>query len=401
MRWARRGRAATVALMLRFVLAAALLSGCYLSHGREEAVDAGTRRDSGSRIDAATPDARVEGCTGVRLAETRLIEGAPSVTPRLVALPGGDVGVVHVSRDGSPTRVRFDRLDATLTPISSGTVATDSFTWAEPVSLDGALFVAWGLAGDEGSVLQPVDADGAPNGPRSIVPLRHPSVLRAAAGSLFWMAFDMREDNTLVMAHVEPSGELSHPPARVPLGRYGSGHGAIARPDRRSHVITYPREGPRGVRNAYVSALDATGALGPERMLGEDGDQLALPVRLGERLVVVHHGDALVLQVTDADSLELLERFVHPARDSRPFFVGALGGRLLVGHATEGELRMDDFGEELATEHARIVIRPDGPRVNGPSGSVLETPGALYVAVGTVSGTETRPLIARIVCTFD
>ena len=126
-RWARRGRAATVALMLRFVLAAALLSGCYLSHGREEAVDvdAGTRRDSGIRVDAATPDARVEGCTGVRLAETRLIEGAPSVTPRLVALPGGDVGVVHVSRDGSPTRVRFDRLDATLTPISSGTVATD------------------------------------------------------------------------------------------------------------------------------------------------------------------------------------------------------------------------------------------------------------------------------------
>ena len=162
----------------------------------------------------------------------------------------------------------------------------------------------------------------------------------------------MREDNTLVMAHVEPSGELSHPPARVPLGRYGSGHGAIARPDRRSHVITYPREGPRGVRNAYVSALDATGALGPERMLGEDGDQLALPVRLGERLVVVHHGDALVLQVTDVDSLELLERFVGDVED-------AVEARAVVGLLGDAEphqllelLREGALGGELgAREH--------------------------------------------------
>ena len=60
--------------MLRFVLAATLLSGCYLSHGRDEPVDAGARRDAGARLDAGPPpDARVEGCTGVRLAETRLI----------------------------------------------------------------------------------------------------------------------------------------------------------------------------------------------------------------------------------------------------------------------------------------------------------------------------------------
>lgn len=388
--------------MLRFVLAATLLSGCYLSHGREAPVDAGARRDAGARLDAGPPpDARVEGCTGVRLAETRLIEAESSVTPRLVALPGGHVGVVHVTRDGSPTRVRFERLDAALNPVSGGTVATDSFTWAEPVSLDGALFVAWGLAGDAASVLQPVDADGAPRGPRAMVPLRHPSVLRAARGSLFWLTFDMREDNALVVARVTPSGELAHSPTTVTTGRYGSGHGAIARREGRSFVLTYPRETTRGVREAFVSAVDEAGAFGPERMLGEDGDEVAVPARVGDRLVVVHHGDALVLQVVDEDSLELLERFVHPPRDARPFFVGALAGRLLVGHTADGALHMDDFGPSLDAEHGRIEIRPEVGRAVGPSGSVLETPGALYVAVGTTDGSRSRPLVARLVCTFD
>lgn len=387
-----------------------LLSGCYLSHGRDARSDGGGDHDAGrdaGRPDAGTtvagdPDAGRGICVGVRLAEQVVLDGPASVTPRLVALPGGDVGVVHVSTDGSPIRVRFDRLDRALAPRSATTVATDSFTWAEPVDYAGALFIAYGLAGDEGSVLQPITADGEPRGERTIVPLPNPSVLRPWRDGLFWLAFDMRTDNQLVLAHLDRAGALIHPPVEIFLGRYGSGHGAIARPDGRSHVVTYPREGPPGVRESYVNALDAAGALGPERQLSEDGDDLVRPVRQDDRLVLVQHGDALILEVADFDTLATIERHTFPPRGSSPFLVGALGGRVLVGHVADGLLSMDDFGFDLATEHARLTARPPRGRVNGPSGSTLEVPGALYVAVTVIEdGIDTHSMIVRFVCELE
>ena len=120
-------------LRLLLVLVLATLSGCYRSHLRADPVDASGR-------DAAVPDAprrdapeRDAGpITCDALAVTGMVTLDEGVTPRLVALPGGDVGVVYVRTDGDPTRVVYERLGRTLTRITGPvTVATDSFTWAE------------------------------------------------------------------------------------------------------------------------------------------------------------------------------------------------------------------------------------------------------------------------------
>ncbi|MCB9594321.1 MAG: hypothetical protein H6719_16440 [Sandaracinaceae bacterium] len=381
-------------------LAALTLAGCYRSHRVEDAPDA-SPRDAGRRLDGgfdAGFDAGDLPCTGVRVAATVAIDdpGVSSVTPRLVAIPGGDVGLVHVSSDGSPTRVRFERLSPSLDRLASSTVATDSFTWAEPAVVEGELWVAYGRAGDEPSILQHVSRDGAPLAERVPVPLPHPSVLQPWREGLFWMAFDMRTDNSLVLAHLSPTAGLAHDRVVIDLGRYGSGHGAIPRPDGRSHVITYPREGPPGVREGYVNALTGAGALGPERQVSDDGAELVLPVRVGDELVLVIHGDALILERTDFETLERLDRATFPALPSRPFFVGSLAGRVLVGHVTDGVLELDDFGEDLAG-FERLTIRPPD-RANGPSGSVLEVPGAVFIAFGVVAGSRSYPFVARVEC---
>ena len=413
---AGRAKAQNLSLRLplptQFLLATSLLwaSGCYLSHRVEAGPDASARdasardasaRDAGSPDATARVDASARECTGIRVAASvALDDGTRSgITPRLVGLPGGELAIVYVSTDGSPTRVRYERLSAGLERLHSATVATDSFTWAEPVFRDGEIFIAYGLAGDEGSVLQQVTFGGEPRGPRQAVPLLHPSVLRGSSGGFFWMAFNTRSDNLLLLAHLDDGGAISHPPVEVALGRYGSGHGAIARPDGHSHVFTYPREGPSGVRQGYVNALSEDGVLGPERRLGDDGDALVLPVRQGDSLVLVRHGDALNLERTDFESLERLERRSFPALPSRPFLVGAVAGRVLVGHIAEGELRVDDFGTEL-DDFARLGVR--GPhRAGGPGGSVLEVPGALYVAIGLIDATRQYPYVVRLECSFE
>lgn len=379
-------------------------SGCYLAHRVADGPDAGAR-DGGVRIDAGVDggtDAGDRECTGIRVAATVAIDDpdVSSVTPRLVAIPGGDVGVVHVSSDGSPTRVRYERLSPALARRGSSTVSTDGFTWAEPAVFEDALWIAYGQAGDAASVLVRVSYDGEPTGERVRLALPHPSILRPWRRGLFWLAFDMRADNSLVLAHLDGAGALLHEPAVIALGRYGSGHGALARPDGRSHVLTYPREGPPGVREGYVNAIGEDGGLGPERQLGEDGDDLVLPVRRGDELILVRSGDdVLALERTDFESLERIDRAVFPALPSRPFFVGALRGRVLVGHVADGAFELDDFGEALAAPTRLRVPTPD--RVSGPSGSVLEVPGAVFVAFHLVDDLRSYPFVARIECTFE
>lgn len=379
------------------------LAGCYRSHRIHD--DAGASRpDAGlTPLDAGTDagmDAGDGPCTGIRVAATIALDdpGVSSVTPRLVAIPGGDVGLVHVSSDGAPTRVRFERLSPRLERLASSTVATDSFTWAEPAVYDGELWIAYGVAGDGASVLRHVSREGAPLGERLTLPLPHPSVLQAYRDGLFWLAFDMRSDNTLVLAHLRTTGELAHDPVEVALGRYGSGHGAIARPDGRSHVVTYPREGPRGARRGYVNALSSAGALGPERQLSLEDADLVLPARRGDELVLVRSSsDELALERTDFDTLASLEVTTFEAPPARPFFVGVLEGRLLVGHIADGTLELDDFGEDLV-DFTRLEVRPPD-RASGPSGSVLEVPGAIFVAFHVIQDMRTYPFVARIECT--
>ncbi|MBI5490470.1 MAG: hypothetical protein HY905_24255 [Deltaproteobacteria bacterium] len=393
-----RCRAATPIL---FVLC---LPACYLSYREFATHDAATGdraapTDAPDHGDMAPDDAESPFCDALRVSGTVALDDATtsSVTPRLVALPDEGVGVVHVSTDGSPTRVLYERLDAALGRTTGPvTVATDSFTWAEPALDGGRLLVAFGLAGDERSALIPVTFDGASAGDRLTVPLTHPSLFQPSRSGFFWLAFVMRTDNSFQLAHLAADGTLLHDPVVVDAGRYGSGHGALARPDGASHVVTYPREGPPGVREGYVNALTEGGVLGPERLLGEDGDSQVLPVRVGDALVLVRYNDeSLVLERTDFDTLERLDRVAYPPPPTRPI-AGAVADRLLVAYTILGTLHIDDYGRDLAPVASLDVPLPAAGL--GPGWSVAQVRGALYLALSIVEGSRSYPWIVRIEC---
>jgi hypothetical protein len=382
----------------------AALAGCYLSHERDPApVSDGGRRDAGGpgvSEDAGSLDAGVLECDGIAIGPSIALDtGGSGVTPRLAALPGGDVGVVYVLPGvGSPTRIIYERLSARLEPITGPVViANDSFTWAEPVVAEGELAIAFGVAGDRASRLEHVTLDGVMTRPRDRVDLYHPAILRASASGLFWVAFAMRTDNALEIAHVGRDAELLHPFVRIELGRYGSGHGAVARPDRRSHILTYPREGPPGVRNGWITAIDERGALEPERLLGDDGDSTVLPVLAGGTLAIVRHGDdALFVERTDIESLARLERSRFDPLPGR-LLAASVGDRLVVVHADSGTFTADDFGPTFARfDRARVPLPVAG--LTG-AGSAIELPGAAIFALGLADGARTFPWLVRIECT--
>ena len=391
-------------LRLGVVVGALALSGCYLAHRTDPAlsVDAGTPDASPS--DASRPDAGHDAgfdaggraCVGVELAETVEIDDSEvgSVTPRLVALPGGELGLVHVRSDGSPSRIRYERLSARLDRLHSTDATTTSWTWAQPVLRDGQPWIAHGGAGEPASLLQRLSPDGEPSGPALTVPIFHPTILRPTRGGFFWLTMTTRGDNALLMVHLDTAGVPLYPTAEVALGRYGSGHGAIAHPDGRSFVITYPREGPRGVRNAYVNAINEDGELGPELPLSPMGDQSTVPLRQEDSLLVVSQGDGLVLDRRDFDTLELQEQFVFAPRGSRLLLAGVLAGRLIVAYRSGSAVRFEDFGEEL--------LEPGGPLGEVPSRgrgeSILVTTSAIYVATIATSG---HPFVARLECVYE
>lgn len=390
-------RRPALALALALGTTVALAPGCYLSH--ERGADGGAIRDARiedapARLDAPEIDGGPIECSSVRVAATVLLD--EGVTPRVAALGGSDVGVVYVRTDGSPTRVIYERLDRALGRVTGPvTIATDSFTWAELASARGEIWIAYGLAGDGQSVLARATLAGAPLG-RQAVPLYHPSIFQVAGEGFFWAAFAMRSDNALELSHLDAAGAATHPVVTIPLGRYGSGHGAIAR-DARSHVVTYPREGPPGRRHGHVNLLTAGGELGPERLLDpEASDDTVLPLRTSRGLVLVRRSDeALVLERLDPASLETTERFPHPAIGSRPI-AGVVGDRVVVLHSAGGALAVDDFGTDLA--HFERLREPIPAPSLGGSASVAELPGALVVAMMASAGGTSRPWLARIEC---
>lgn len=385
------------------VLAVLALSGCYRSHVRGDPTDAALdvpARDAAvsdaPRRDAPAIDAGPIACDA--LAVTGMVTLDEGVTPRLVALPGGDVGVVYVRVDGDPTRVVYERLDRSLGRVTGPvTVATDSFTWAELEIVESEVLIAYGLAGSRESVLAHVSFDGVSTGEREVVPLHHPSIFsRSQIGELLWGAFEMERDNSLVLTHVTRTGEVLHPALAIELGRYGSGHHAARRPDG-SHVLGYPREGPPGSRHGYVSTISASGVLGPERQLdAADSDQSVTPVMLAGGLVIVRATDeALMIEPTDLDTLERIDRVTFPPLETPPL-AATLADRLVVAHVASGVFRWDFFAEDLsggdryevATGHAGI----------GSGTSVVMQPGALVFALGLTDGSTASPWIVRIEC---
>lgn len=362
--------------------------------------DAAAARDATTDAARDPPvDAGPIVCARARIAASVSLDDPmlSGLTPRVVPLPSGDTGVVYVSTDGDPTRVVWERVDASLARVTGPvTVSTDGFTWAEAVVREGEIFLAWGLAGDRSSVLQRIDENGRVlDAPREL-PLYHPSVLRPSSTGLFWLAFAMRTDNALEMVHLALDGTRLHGVVTVDLGRYGSGHGAIPRGDGRSHVVTYPREGPPGAREGYVNAITETGELGPERRLSEDGDHTVIPVEHGSSLVVVRvNDDALVLERTDPTTLERIDAVSFPSI-GRGISPATLADRLVIGYAQSGTFLLDDLGPDLAAIERTTMTLPSP--TTGSGQSVATFPGALVFAITLVEGSRTYPWLARVEC---
>lgn len=378
-----RGYLRVVARSFLLWFSCVLASGCYLSHGT--GVDAGSSDaavpdvpgfdvpgfdvpaiDAGAPdvvvFDAApdTPDAGPVECEGVRVAaELRLTNDWAALSPRLVALPQGEVGVVTVSSDGSPTRVHYQRVSVNLDRVGPSIVLTDrSFSWGQPASLGGTLYVAHAIdsAGTSGrSSLVPFTLDGSPSGRPVTVAASHPSFMSPASSGLFWLRFRNGTPNTLQVSHVRTDGEPLHDAREIDMGRYGSGSAAVRLPGGEAHVLAYTREASPGVRDGFVNILRSDGTLGPERRLSDDGDTTVTPALVGGELILVRHNDdALILERTDIETLERSERISFAPISGRPL-IAQLAGRLLVIHFQGATMHVDDFGREL-NEPTRLSV---------------------------------------------
>ena len=377
------------------------LSGCYQSHVRLDldgaVLDARARDaeiDDAPRVDAPEVDGGPIVCNALRATQTvSLDEG---VTPRIVALPGGHIGVVYVRTERDGVGVIYERLDATLTRLTGPVrVASDGFSWAEIVVQGGELLIAYGLAGSAQTVLLHLSFDGVQTSERALVPLLHPSILESNGAELFWAAFDMRTENTFVLSHVTPTGMLTGATVTIPFGRYGSGHHALARSDG-SHILGYSREGPPGARHGYVNRFSADGTLGPERQLDPmDPDQAVIPLALAGELVIVRETDALEIERTNGETLERIDHASFPPLVTSPI-AGVIADRLVVAHLDSGVFRWDLFDAALA-HFERDEVRTMHPGI-GSGTSVAEHPDALTFAAGLTNGSTASPWLVRLEC---
>lgn len=388
-------------LRLFAVVVLVLGSGCYRSHRRLEAgTDAGRLdvgvRDGGAR-DAGAADAGHDApvpprrCREIRGGIVRELDGRDGVTTRVTSLEGGEVGVVYVvPSGGSPTEVVYERLDGALERVTGPvSVATDSWTWAEPATVDGGLVVAYGVTAGLPSRLVPIDRNGSPrDAPRPGIVLEHPSILRGSGDTIFWLTYAMRGSNSFELGTFRTDGTPLHTPNMIALGRYGNGFGVASREDGRAHVLGYTSEGPSGVRGVRVNAIDERGELAGERTLSPSGDA-SIPVLVGDELVLVWRDEGEV-HVTTLDPVTL-----EPSGDER---VGTLAGALFAG-ALDGLLV---YG---ALDGGRFVAHGGGATweesvsgVFAPSWSATSVPGALVVASHLNLLGGTRPIVLRIEC---
>lgn len=374
------------------------LAGCYRTHQRGE-------RDGGRAVDASRADARgpmpdafvpIVRCDEVFVSQTRSLEDVTrsGVTPRLVALPGAELGLVWVSTDGDPTRVTYMRFTARLDPLGGPvTVVDDAWTWAEPAWVGDRLAIAYGRTAGEPSELSYLDAAGTRLSAVGVA-LPHPALMDAAGDGLLWIAFDMRAENTYVLQRLDREGRPSSPEQRILAGRYGSGHGLARLPDG-AHLFGYSREGPPGVRQVYVRRVEIDGALGAELPLSDRGDSYAKPLSAGDDVVVAYGGDVLTLAELDARGTSVLsmEDAAIDAFSVVPVFVG---DRVVVASFGSGGFALHDFGArgEPGSSTLPTVPLPGAPQF----GHAVSLPGAAVFAVHVVRGSETFPFLVRVEC---
>jgi len=380
------------------VAALSLLAGCYLSHERPRRSDGGREVDA-FRLDAPVRDAPLRDappsptCERLLIAHTTSLDGPAlgSVTPRIASVGDGSVAVVYVRTDGDPTRVFLERRDRDLNPIGAPTtLAVDGFSWAEVARSGADLLVGYSL-GDGSSALETVGT-----GPRRIsVMLEHPSILFAVDESVFWGIFDMRTDNALVLNRMDRIGMLLHPPVRIELGRYGSGHHGIVHRDGRSVVLGYPREDGRGIRHGFVRTIDERGVLGPEHQIADEDITQVWPLSDEESrtLIVVSNGDSLRVERLDWDTLESLTQVTAPPIEG-PFVAAMVRGHLVIARLNDSRLEADVYDEGLSVIDTLETAMPG--RL-GVGSSVAEVPDAMVIAAGLTRG-ESFPWLARIEC---
>jgi len=373
-------------------------SGCYLAHERDAGVDAAIQPDAAMRTDAAMrPDAAVGPCVHLIEGPSASLDGPGGVTPRLVALDEGEVGLVYVSPGGGdPTAVRYERLGASLERLTGPVLAaTDSWTWAEPAQTSSGIVLAFGSTADAPTVVAPFDVDAGSPGPRMHVALPHPESLFRTPTGFFWLAFDSRDTNQFVLAHLAPDGSLLHPAQRIALGRYGSGSGVIARPDGHGEVLAYPSEGPAGTRHARVNAISERGELLGERTLSGLGADSALPVFDGASLYVLYRrDDGLFLASLDPTSLTTTSERPLPMLEGT-LFAASLLGHLVVGSFQAPTLTLLDVS---APGMPRLEIRSPPGGVTGGLDWVV-VPGALVMTTSlSMRGPDSTPWVVRIEC---
>jgi hypothetical protein len=383
-----------------------LSSGCWMSHRLGAERDGGAARADAAIHDAAMvrprdggpprPDGGPITCDRLAIGPSVSLVDPGGVTPRVVALEGTDVAVVYVDYDGDPTSVYYERLDARLARITGpARVASDSYTWAEPARFGDGLAVAFGRRAAEPTVLVPIDLDGVVSGPRMSVRVAHPIVLRRTGSGLFWLAFEMHEENAFAIAHLDEAGALLHDVQRIALGRYGSAHGAAMRPGGRSgHVLAYASEGPPGVRDARVNAISETGVLAGERTLATDGADAVMPVFVGEELRIVRRSDdAITVSTLDPETLETIEERAIE-RLGGAIFTAVIEDRFVVGAVEPPRVVVLDLEEDPPARLDAMVP------TTGWSGAIswASVPGALVVAASLVAGAESFPWLVRIEC---
>lgn len=369
------------------------LIACYRAHERIASVDASVA-DAGS--DAPPIDLGPVVCDS--LEQTHDVTLGAGVTPRMVALPNDELGIVYVHSGDDNTDISYERLGRGLERLSGEVdLPSNSFSWTEIVRNGDSLWIAYGNAGDSQSSLQHLSFDGSVLGGAVPVSLYHPNILQvAAANSLLWVSFEMEAENLLRLSHIDFEGRLLHPNVEIPTGSYGSAHSALAREDG-SHILAYSGEGPPGMRHGHLRSFSGGGSISPDRVLDSDADDRALAlawvadsiaiVRATESDVVVERRDATSFDASFRTTLEL---------GGSQIAATTVAGRLVVIQARSTQLQLDFFTEDLSS-HTSTVL----PITSGSIGSGLLAVGfrdAVALAFGTTRSDGARPTVIRVEC---
>lgn len=338
------------------------LPGCYLTHERDE-------RDI---VDAAsTPDGGGGHCD--RLGVTAMTTLTDALAPRLVAIPGGDVGVAHFAGSADGT-LHYARFDAALTRASARTIlANDDFDELSITNGEGELWVGYGHGGSSAAFLR-IDFDGRPIAPPSALALPGPDVLTpVATGRVIWGG-DLDGINMQLAAIDGASGTITGETRLLHLGAYTDGHRAMTLADGRV-LLVYPELDV----GAFARFVEADGTLEPAHRLDAPLPFSSVwPIEIGGRVLVVSRAPPTnVITELDADpngAIVILGVHEAPRRDGPPL-VGAFRDRLVLADAFEGVLTWDWYDTALVS-----TVRGSAGDLLDEVSSVLVTDQALYLA---------------------